>query len=89
MDFKKMNFNDIVDYCKTNNQVPWLKEIMKTTYPTVDKHKQPVLDEDGKQVYHPITFIELKLEFARKFMPEIIPQAKEKKPSMLDIVNAL
>lgn len=35
------------------------------------------------------TFIEIKVNFAKKFMPEIMPKAKEKKPSMYDIINAL
>ena len=35
------------------------------------------------------TFIEIKVAFAKKFMPEIMPVAKPKKPSMYDIIDAL
>lgn len=73
MDYKKMTFNDIVDWCKANNQVEWLKE-----------------EVEKKVGERAITFIEIKKEFAAKFMPEILPVAKkEKKPTMKDIVAAL
>lgn len=80
MNYKKMNFNDIVEWCKANNQVEWLKSIVATT----------VVDEkDGVEFERDITFIEIKKAFAKKFMPEILPVPKEKKPSMKDILAAL
>lgn len=77
MDYKTMNINDIIAWCKENNQVEWLKaEINKT-----------VTTKDGKE--RAITFIELKKSFASKFMPEILPKAKAKKPTMKDLIAAL
>lgn len=89
MDYKTMKFEDILEWCKANNQIPWLKETLHELVPTVDKHKNPVLDEEGQQVYHDMTFIELKLKFCKKFMSEILPKAKEKKPTMLEILDTL
>jgi hypothetical protein len=80
MDYKKMTFNDIVEWCKANNQVEWLKKEVETI----------VVDEkDGVEFERDISFIEIKRDFAEKFMPEIAPQKKPKKPSMKDIVAAL
>lgn len=81
MDYKKLTFNDIVEWCKANNQVEWLKKEVETI--VVDE------DKDGKEFERDITFIEIKRDFAEKFMPEIAPQRKPKKPSMKDIVAAL
>lgn len=74
MEYQAIKFNDIVEYCKANNQVEWLKKTV--TDFEADKGRK-------------ITFIELKKEFATKFMPEIAPKAKEKKPSMYDIIASL
>jgi hypothetical protein len=77
MDYKSMTFEQIVAWCKANNQVAWLKEI----------GKQTTTDEDGK--VHRISFIEIKVAFVNKFMPEIAPKKKETKPSMYDILDSL
>ena len=76
MDYKTLKIDDIITWCKANNQVEWLKAEAAKTFPT----------EDGTRA---ITFIEIKVAFARKFMPEIMPEKKEKKPSMFDLINAL
>lgn len=36
-----------------------------------------------------ISFIELKLQFCKKFMPEILPAGKPKKPSMYERIANL
>ena len=76
-DYKKMNLDDIIEYCQDNNQIKWLKEIAKNAYKT----------EEGE--YRDITFIELKLAFCKKFMPEIMPVAKPKQPTMIQRIEAL
>ena len=97
MEWKTMTIDDIIDWCQANNQVAWLKATaaQKTTqkrYPrvkgedgkyTVDKTQEP------KVVETPITFIELKTKFVETFMPELLPQKQEKKPTMFDRINAL
>ena len=76
MNYKTMNRRDIIDWCKANKQVAWLKQTAATTYPT----------ENGTRK---ITFVELKIAFAKKFMPEIMPKAKPKEMSMYDEIAAL
>lgn len=76
MDYQHMKIEHIIEWCKKNNQIDWLKETINKTFPT----------EDGERR---ISFIEVKRAFAQKFMPNIIPVAKPKKPSMYDLVNSL
>lgn len=78
MDYKTMTVEDIINWCKANDQVAWLKEEAAKTFPT----------EKGKKD-RGITFIELKLAFVHKFMPEIAPKAKEKTPTMYELIAKL
>lgn len=96
MDFKKMNIDDIIAWCKANGQIAWLKEIAATkvaceVYPKVEKDGKKVADKSQKPTieYRPITFIKLKTEFVNNFMPEIAPKAKAKEPTMFDKIAAL
>ena len=77
MDYMKINSDYIIDWCVKNGEVAWLKATAAKKFPT----------EDGKE--RSISFVELKLAFVEKFMPEIAPQKKEKKPSMFDRIAAL
>lgn len=77
MNYKGMNIEDIIAWCQENKEVAWLKETAAKTYKT----------EDGKE--RKISFIELKLEFVKKFMPEIAPKAQAKQPSMYDRIANL
>ena len=76
-DYRKMNLDDIIAYCKEKKEVEWLKETANKVYPNVDG------------TFRTITFIELKLEFCKKFMPSILPVAKPKKPTMIERIQAL
>ena len=69
MDYKTLNFEQIVNWCKENKQTAWLK--------------------DYADANPGFSFLSLKKAFAAKFMPNIIPNAKAKKPSMLDIIASL
>ena len=66
MDFQKLNYEQIEDWCFTNGKEDWLEEQLEANTP----------------------FIQLKRNFAKKFMPEIIPTAQPKKPTMLDRFKA-
>lgn len=77
MSYKDMKIEDIIDWCTKHDAVDWLKETAAKTYKT----------EDGKE--RRISFIELKLEFVKKFMPEIAPKAQAKKPSMYELIAKL
>ena len=86
MDFKKITFDVIEKYCEDNNQNEWLYNTLATK---VEKKVYP-LGEDGKPnksaeptiVKNDITFVELKIAFCEKFMPEILPAKKSKKNQM-------
>lgn len=77
MDYKTMTVNDIIEWCKANNQVEWLKKVASTP-----------IEEEGKPA-RKITFIELKYNFADKFMKEILPPKKPKKPTMFELIENL
>lgn len=103
MDFKKMDIDYIIDWCKSNNQVEWLKataakKITHNIYPKktyINKKGKEVTKQDKSQEpigteTKDISFVELKMEFCKKFMPELVPvSTKEKKPSMFDKIAAL
>lgn len=90
MSYKDMTIEDIIKWCQENKQVDWLK---KTAAKEVEYKVYPrVKGEDGKYYtdkkaepkieMRPISFIQLKLEFVKEFMPEIAPKAQAKKPTM-------
>lgn len=78
LDYMKMDIDTIIEWCKENNQVEWLKAAAA----------QKKIGKDGEE--RSITFIELKREFALKFVPEIVPVAQKKKgASMFEKIAAL
>ena len=77
MDYKSMKFDDIVKWCVENKEVEWLKKEVNKTYTT----------KKGEEKDMP--FIQLKRNFCEKFMADLLPVKKEKKPSMRDIVKGL
>lgn len=96
MDYKNMKIEDIISWCKEHGEVAWLKETAakKVEYKVYPKIK----GEDGKMhvdksveptiELRPISFIQIKLAFVEKFMPEIAPK-KAKKKSMYDLIAEL
>jgi hypothetical protein len=93
-----MTIEDIITWCKENNEVAWLKSFTSTKvaikrYPkvkgadgkvTVDKTAEPTISMEKP------TFIQIKKAFAAKFMPEIMPsKSEDKKPSMYEIIDNL
>ena len=101
MNYQDMKIEDIIKWCQENNQVEWLKKeaSKKIEYKVYPRKK--VKNADGKLVsvsdksqepkieMRPISFIQLKLNFVNKFMPEIAPKAQTKKPTMYDLIAAL
>lgn len=67
LNYQKMSFADIKEWCVANGKVDWLK---------AQRKNEP-------------TFIQLKVAFAKEFMPEIMPVAKPKGPTMWDEIDAL
>ena len=77
MDYKSMKIENIIEWCKANGQVAWLKEIAAKKIPTKDGGTRS------------ISFIEIKVAFAQKFMPEIMPKSKPKQPTMYELIANL
>lgn len=88
MNYRDMKFPEILEWCKANGQdkIDWLKEISATPIQCKDENGKPVFDEAGNPVMRDITYVELKIAFVNKFMPEIAPK---KKPKMKDIIKSL
>ena len=97
-EYKDWTLEDIIEWCKANNQVEWLKttaakKVEKKVYPKVES-----VSKNGKKSWKadktaepttelaPISFVELKGEFIATF---IDTTPKEKKASMYDIIAAL
>lgn len=101
--FDAIKLDDIIAYCQENKQVKWLKELTAEKVPEWQKNdkgehlldddgkKVPVLDEEGNQVMRDKTFIEIKIAFVDKFMPDVAPLRKPKKTTlpMIDRIAAL
>lgn len=95
MNYQDMSIEDIITWCQENNQVAWLKE---TASQKVEYKVYPRVKVDGKWTtdktatpkveMRPISFIQIKIAFVNKFMPEIAPKA-QKKVSMYDRIMAL
>ena len=101
-EFKDIEFIDIYNWCVENNETAWLKaEGEKTTIAKRHTERKQVTNKNGKKVWVadkkspkveveiPITFVEIKKDFLTKFMPEKLPVAKEKEPTMFDLIAAL
>lgn len=77
---KEIDLNYIIAYVVNEGKwaVEWLKELANKEMPP---------NKNGKP--RKITFIEIRQEFVRRYMPELAPPAKEKKPSMYERINSL
>ena len=84
MDYRKMKFEDVYNWCKEHNELAWLEakvkeEIEVEVYPYIkdengkrkqDKSAQPTIEK------RPISYLLVKDAFVTKFMPEIKPAKK-------------
>ena len=94
MDYKKANIEDIIAWCKANNQVEWLKataakQVEYKVYPrtkvdgksVADKSKEPVIE------MRPISFVQIKTEWMDAF--GLGAPKKPKKKSMYELIAEL
>ena len=101
MNYQTMNIKDIINWCKENKQVDWLKAkaaemVDYEVYPRV-KVTTPEgkvinkVDKTAKPTIEKrkISFIQIKMAFVEEFMPEIAPSRKPKKPTMYDLIASL
>jgi hypothetical protein len=102
LNYQNMKIEDIIKWCKDNNEVAWLKAKAAETIECKVYPRKKVVNSNGKTVSvadktqtptiktYPITFIQLKKDFVEKFMPEIAPKASgNKKPTMFDLIAEL
>ena len=101
MTYQTMTIQDIIAWCKANDQVAWLKAEAKKKVDYKVYPKKTITNEAGKTVKvvdrnakptivkKPISFIQIKLDFVENFMPELAPTKKAKKPSMYDLIESL
>ena len=73
MDYKKMKMENIIEWCVEHKEVNWLKEVALKE------------NAEGKLP----SFFQIRKAFCLKFMPEIMPTAAPKKPTMYDLIAAL
>lgn len=98
MDYMTMSINDIIDWCKEHGELEWLKKTAerKVNYKVYPK----VVGADGKKhsdktakptiTKRNISFIQIKIAFCKKFMPELLPKPKKaNKKSMYDVIAEL
>ena len=96
LDYKNMTIDDIIEWCQENGQTDWLKKKAAEKKPckvyprkvvegksVADKSAEPKIEK------RPISFIQLKIDFVDKFMPEIAPEKKAKTPSFHDRIKNL
>lgn len=95
MDFKSMTLEDIMAWCKANNQVDWLKsaatkKVPYKVYPKIEKDGKKVVDKtaEPKVEMRLISYVQLKMDFIRLFMPELLPK-KDKKLTMYEKIANL
>ena len=101
MNYETMTINDIIAWCKSNNQVDWLKAKAAEKKSCKIYPKKKIVDENGKKKTvadksatpkiekRPISFIQLKRDFVVTFMPELAPKAKDKAPTMYELIADL
>ena len=75
---KDITLEYIMAYCKERGEsaVMWLKGIANT---------QGLTDKNGKE--RKITFIEIRQAFIKAYMPELVKEPQEKKPSMYELIK--
>lgn len=93
--YRDLKIEDIIEWCVEHKEVKWLKEKAKEqqefeVYPKVEKDGKMVADKTQQPTkeMRPISFVQLKKDFAEKFMPEIAP-SKKKKKTMFDLIAEL
>ncbi len=79
MNYKTTTINDLMNDAIARGDVArtTLKNLVNMTF----------LDEEGNETG--LSFIAIKREYFKAFCPELLPKAKEKKPTMKELVMAL
>ncbi|MCL1794559.1 MAG: hypothetical protein FWG34_11905 [Oscillospiraceae bacterium] len=77
---KEITFDFILEHIKTKGATDksWLKKLVSKK-----------IGQNKKGEDRTISFVEIRNEFVKKYMPEIIPPPKEKKPTMKEKLTQL
>ena len=95
--YKNIDGNFIIDWCNKNGQNAWLKAtcakmVEDVEYPKVKSEKTGRMVADKSQpatkIMRKISYIEVKNEFVKTFMPDLLPKSNKKK-GFFDIVAGL
>lgn len=91
LDYRKMKFEDIYNWCEENGQLDWLEakvkeEVEVEVYPFItvdgkrqqDKSAQPTIEK------RTLSYLQVKDAFVTKFMSDIKPTKKPGAKTMLD-----
>lgn len=101
VDYQHLKIEHVIEWCKANNEVAWLKGIASQKVEYKVYPRVAYLDENGKKRFktdktaepkvemRPISYIQIKIAFVEKFMPNLKPEVKEKKQSMYDLIASL
>jgi hypothetical protein len=96
-----MTIEDIINWCVSHKKTDWLKKEAAKTVECKVYPRKMIINEKGKKVSvadrsqkpvidkRPISFVSIKYNFAREFMPEIIPVKAAKEPTMYEIIAGL
>jgi len=88
IDYKKIDFPFIENWCDTHGQSEWLdskvlEDVIVDVYPYIEytkkdgtKGRKYDKTQQPTKKTRPISFLQVKDEFITKFMPEVKPQAK-------------
>lgn len=97
---KDIDLEFIINWCKANNQVEWLKKENNKQQQVKRYPRKTIIDENGKKVsvvdktqeptikWEQVSFLTLRNAFIDEFMPEIRP-AKKAKKSFHDLIDEL
>ena len=85
-DYKTLSFKEMAEYIEKNKpqDKAWFKSVAFDV--VKDREGNIVLDKDGKDKLK-YSHLRAKREFCERYMPEIIPTAKEKKQNVSDILK--
>lgn len=101
MNYQTMSIDEIIEWCQENGEVAWLKKEAAKKVEVKVYPRKTVINEEGRKVSkadktqapkiekRPISFIQLKINFVDKFMPEIRPTAAAAEPNMYDRIKGL
>lgn len=82
--YRGLTFDDVVEWCKENNQIDWLKAECERLIPVEGTTKKGKPKKARK-----ISLLEVMKDFVETFRKDLIPEEKPKKDTFRDLVKNL